>query len=445
MSGVCEYKYTSENEQISEHNSKKLEIIRLISVASVMIFIAWFNLLPSILLSNLIILITVVVGEFPVFKESFVALRKGHINMELSMVIAIIASLFLFQFLPAIAITFFALLSEFIEELIIEKGRQNIKTLYKNAPKKAIVKRDKRCDSNNNSLSSSSILTEEIPVSEVKTDDIVIVREGDIVPVDGKIIQGSSTIDQSTITGESIPVEKDMDDFVYAGTINLTSKLEVVCTKTSIDSTYSKIIHLVEESESSKAPIQKLSDKMATRLVQFAIGLSILTFIVTQNLVSTLSVIVVAGACGLAVGTPIALLASNSKLAKKGIIVKGGIQIENVRNSGTVIFDKTGTLTIGKPAVTQVISFYETIEPRKILEYASLAERDVNHPLAKAIIQKSKEEKIVIKETTTAINDDVLSGDDFHQSKNSVKIGRGAYMFHQGHRITVGSIKFLEE
>src|SRR6185437_11277099 len=151
---------------------------------------------------------------------------------------------------------------------------------------------------------------------------------------------------------------------------------------------------LVEESESAKAPIQKLSDKLATRVIQFAIFLSIITFITTQNIVSTLSVIVVAGACGLAVGTPIALLASNSKLAKNGIIVKGGIQIENIKNSGTIVFDKTGTLTIGRPTVKQIISFNKSIEPQKVLEYAAIAEMDVNHPLAKAIVEKARKEKI---------------------------------------------------
>ena len=287
--------------------------------------------------------------------------------MELSMVIAIIASLMLLQFLPAIVITFFALLSEFIEEFIVEKGRKNIEMLYKRAPKKAIVKMEQNEINNEQKESpSTKTITQEIPVEDVKIGDIVIAREGDVIPIDGQILTGTSTIDQSTITGESIPVEKNTGDSVFAGTINLSSKLEILCKKTSTDTTYAKIIHLVEESESSKAPIQKLSDKMATRLIQFAIGLSILTFIITQNIVSTLSVIVVAGACGLAVGTPIALLASNSKLAKNGIIVKGGLQIENIQKSGTIVFDKTGTLTIGRPTVKQIISFNKAIQPKKV-------------------------------------------------------------------------------
>jgi cation transport ATPase len=153
---------------------------------------------------------------------------------------------------------------------------------------------------------------------------------------------------------------------------------------------------LVEEAEASKAPVQKLSDKLATRLIQFAIGLSVLTFIVTHNVVSTLSVIVVAGACGLAVGTPIALLATNGKLSRRGVIVKGGLQIEKLNSAGTIVFDKTGTLTSGKPGVSQVVSFDPRIEPIRILEYFII-------------------------------------------------VGRGVAVVHNGRRIALGNMKFMED
>jgi P-type E1-E2 ATPase len=286
------------------------------------------------------------------------------------MVIAIVASLALYQFLPAIVITFFALLSEFIEGYIVEKGRKNIQLLYNLSPRKAIIKRNHK----NGDEESVTETTRETPIDEVRLGDIVIVREGDTIPVDGHILRGASTVDQSSITGESAPIEKSVGDSAFAGTINLTQKLEIICEKLYNDTTFAKIIRLVEEAEASKAPIQKISDKLATRLIQFAIGLSVLTFIVTHNVVSTLSVIVVAGACGLAVGTPIALLATNGKLSRRGVIVKGGLQIENLNSAGTIVFDKTGTLTSGKPGVSQVISFDPRIDPIRILEYAAIAE-----------------------------------------------------------------------
>lgn len=441
MSGACEYKpnYKKREESIKERKqeNKKLEILRLSGIAIVIIFVAWIPLLQPIWLANIIVFLAVIICGYPIYRESFSALKKGRVNMELSMVIAIIASLILWQLLPAIAITFFALLSEFIEGFIVKKGRKNIEMLHKHTPKRAIVKKK-----NKDGDGHENIKTQEIPISEVIVGDIVIVREGDIIPVDGRILNGTSTIDQSSITGESMPAEKDRGDQVFAGTINLTSQLEIKCEKLATDTTFARIIHLVEEAESSKAPIQKLSDKLATRLIQFAIGLSVLTFIVTQNVVSTLSVIVVAGACGLAVGTPIALLATNSKLARKGVLVKGGLYIENLKNAGVMIFDKTGTLTVGKPVVSQIISFDQSIEPKNVLEYAAIAEKNVNHPLANAIVDKAIEERVEVD------SNNIQYSRNSHRIKNNslVQVGRGvAVSTEDGHRISVGNWKFMEE
>lgn len=439
MSGACEYQPYRKHKEIPEkQEDKKIELLRLAGLAVVTIFVAWMNLLQPIWLANIVVVITVIVCGYSLYKESFSALKKGRVNMELSMVIAIIASLGLYQFLPAAVITLFALLSEFVEGFIIGKGRKNIQILYDLAPRKAIIKRRKIKDDNE----IQAITMQEVSVEEVKVGDTIIAREGDIIPVDGQVIRGISTVNQSSITGESSPIEKGIGDYVFAGTTNLTNLLEIKCEKLSTDSTFAKIIHLVEQAESSKAPIQKLSDKLATRLIQFAIGLSALTFIVTQDIVSTLSVIVVAGACGLAVGTPIALLATNSKLAKKGIIVKGGLQIENLRNTGTLIFDKTGTITAGKPIVSQVISFDLNIEPKKVLEFAAIAEENINHPLARAIQERRLEEKIDLHSTTNTLTIDKKNNDN----RVSVMVGKGVTVTSQyGQRISVGNMRFMKE
>ena len=438
MSGACEYtsNYRKKEDVIEEHEKKneKIEILRLAGIAMVMIFVAWLHILQPKWLENIIIVSVVIVCGYPLYRESLSSLKKGRVNMELSMVIAIIASLILLQFLPAIAITFFALLSEFVEGFIVKKGRKNIEELYRHAPRKAIVKMQ-----NNHEYEQENLTTQEISVDKVVIGDIVVVREGDIIPVDGHIISGISTIDQSSITGESMPMNKNIGDWVFAGTINLTSQLEIRCEKISTDTTFAKIIHLVEEAETSKAPIQKLSDRLATRLIQFSIGLSILTFIITQNIISSLSVVVVAGACGIAVGTPIALLATNSKLAKKGIIVKGGLQIENIKNAGTIVFDKTGTLTVGKPTVSQVISFYPDLEPTKVLEYAAIAEKNVNHHLANAIEKKATEEHIKVN-----LNSNHHIRTD-NQDNSQIKIGGVTITTQDGHRISVGNNKYLKE
>jgi cation transport ATPase len=408
-------------------------------MATIIVLIAWMHLLQPTWLGNIVVVIAVLAGGYPIFKESFFALRKGRVNMELSMVIAIVASLVLFQYLPAIVIMFFALLSEFIEGYIVEKGRKNIQLLYNLSPRKAIIKRNNK----NGDEESVTVTTLETPINEVRVGDIVIVREGDTIPVDGHILRGASTVDQSSITGENAPIEKIVGDSAFAGTINLTQQLEIKCEKLYNDTTFAKIIRLVEEAEASKAPIQKLSDKLATRLIQFAIGLSVLTFIVTHNVVSTLSVIVVAGACGLAVGTPIALLATNGKLSRRGVIVKGGLQIENLNSTVTMVFDKTGTLTSGKPGVSQVVSFDPRIDPIRILEYAAIAEKNVNHPLAKAIVARAREKQIEMNldNSNNQSRIDIRSDNN----ENIIKVGRGVTVFHDGRRIAVGNMKFMED
>src|SRR5215472_14424322 len=444
MSKACEFKPyqpNQQNEKAEEPENKKLEIVRLAVMATITVAVAWMHLLQPAWLGNIVVVIAVFAGGYPIFKESLVALGKGRVNMELSMVIAMIASLALYQFLPAIVITFFALLSEFVEGFIVKKGRKNIQLLYDLAPRKAIIKTNNKQDVGETNLITT---TQEVLVDDVRVGDVVIVREGDIIPVDGHILRGTSTVNQSDITGESAPIEKNVGDIVFAGTTNLTQQIEIKCDKLSTDTTFAKIIHLVEEAEASKAPIQKISDKLVTRLIQFAIGLSVLTFIVTHNIVSTLSVIVVAGACGLAVGTPIALLATNGKLSRRGVILKGGLQIENLSSAGTIVFDKTGTLTSGKPVVSEVISFDPRINPLGILEYAAIAEKNVNHPLAKAIVAKAQEKQIEVKMDNSIDQFRTIDSDD-DNDENIIKVGRGVAVVHNGRRIAVGNMKFLED
>ena len=419
MSGACEYDPKKAHDlSIESNEDKRIEILRLVGISLVVIFVAWLQLIQPNWIGQIIIIVTVIVGGYPIFKESLFALRKCRVNMELSMVIAIIASLSIMEFLPAIVITFFAVMSEFVEGFIVKRGRKNIETLYSLSPRKALVKTE-------------SNQTQLLEIDQVNVGDIILVREGDVIPVDGIIILGTSTIDQSSITGESIPVEKRIGDIVFAGTINLTYLLEVRCGKKSTDTTFAKIIQLVESAETTKAPIQKLSDKMATRLIQVAIGLSLLTYIVTQNVVSTLSVIIVAGACGLAVGTPIALLSTIGKLSKRGIVIKGGLQIENISHAGTIVFDKTGTLTTGKPVVSQIVSIDPSKTPKNILEYAVNVEKNINHPLARAIKDKADQEGI-------------LFSNDSHAVSDTIVVGRGITRMYNQQRISFGNLEFID-
>jgi Cd2+/Zn2+-exporting ATPase/Cu+-exporting ATPase len=197
-------------------------------------------------------------------------------------------------------------------------------------------------------------------------------------------------VNQAPITGETIPVEKNVGSYVYAGTVNDSGTLEILAEKIGGETVYGKIIKLVEEAEGRKAPVQKIADRLSAWLVEFAIAFSLITYLVTRNILSAISVIVVAGACGVAAGTPLAIVAAIGSAAKKGVVVKGGRYVEQMNRIDTVVIDKTGTLTFGEPVVTDVEPF-SNCSGRELLQYAVEAEKHSNHPIATAIVRCAAE------------------------------------------------------
>src|SRR6202011_3542044 len=191
----------------------------------------------------------------------------------------------------------------------------------------------------------------DVDVQQVSVGEQVLVRPGARIPVDGTVVGGHSFVDQAPITGESMPVEKAAGAIVYAGTINQSGALELCVECLGRDTTFGKIIEAVERAEKSRAPIQGIADRLAGSLVYFALAAAAITFLVTHNVRSTISVVIVAGACGIAAGTPLAVLGAVGRAARAGAIVKGGRYLEALWNVDTVAFDKTGTVTVGRPEV----------------------------------------------------------------------------------------------
>ncbi len=220
--------------------------------------------------------------------------------------------------------------------------------------------------------------------------DVVLVKPGGRVPVDGVVVAGHSFVDQAAITGESMPAEKSVGDPVYAGTINQSGVLEVRTTGTGRDTAFGKIIEAVEQAERSRAPIQKTADRLAGYLVYFALGCAALTFLATRDVRSTISVVIVAGACGIAAGTPLAILGAIGRAAQAGAVVKGGLYLEVLGQVDTVAFDKTGTLTAGDPQVTGVQPC-PGVAAEAVVEAAASAERASEHPLARAVLRKARD------------------------------------------------------
>jgi Cd2+/Zn2+-exporting ATPase/Cu+-exporting ATPase len=336
--------------------------------------VSWSRLLPSVRGIDLLAVTAVLGGGIPVFREALQNLFARRMTMELSMSIALIAALAIREFTTALFILFFVLGAEILERLTVDRGRRAIRDLLSLLPKRAEIKRHGQI--------------EEVPIAAVRAGDIVFIRPAAEIPVDGIVVQGHSTVDQSSITGESKAVEKVPGAAVFAGTTNHSGTLDVRTESVGRNTIFGRIIDAVETAEHSRAPIQKLADKLAGWLVYFALASALLTFAMTRNLRSTIAVVIVAGACGIAAGTPLAVLGAIGRAAKGGAIVKGGRYMEALGTIDTVILDKTGTLTFGEPYVTAILPC-PGIDALQLLRVAAIAERPSEHPVARAILKEA--------------------------------------------------------
>ncbi|HEY9165530.1 MAG TPA: cation-translocating P-type ATPase [Candidatus Kryptonia bacterium] len=343
--------------------------------------LSWFGVWKLLLPVDFIALAATLIGGYPMFKEAFLSAAKKRMTMELSMSIAVVATLLVGQFFTALVVTSFVLFAELLEHMTVERGRNAISKLIELLPQKVTVRRNME--------------EKEINTAALTLQDIVIVKPGSRIPVDGVVAKGTSSVDQSSLTGESMPIDKTAGSEVLAGTINQVGVLEVNPRRIGKDTTFGKIIDIVEKAEKSKAPIQKVADKLAARLVYFAIGGAVVTFLVTHNIMFAISALVVAGACGVAAGTPLAILAGIGRFAKEGIITKGGIYLEELAKVDTIVVDKTGTLTLGTPQVTHIHEF-DDISKNEILGLAACAEQHSEHPIANSILREAKQKGVEI-------------------------------------------------
>ena len=354
------------------------------------------------------------IGGFPIYAEAWENLRKRRMTMELSMTIALIGALCIGQFLTALVIAFFVLFAELLEGRTVAGGRKAIEKLIESLPRRVTVRRDGK--------------EQELGTGEVAAGETIIIKPGERVPADGIVTKGQSFVDQASITGESLPVEKAEGSSVFAGTINKDGVLEVRVEKIGRDTTFGKIIEIVEQAEKSKAPVERIADRLAAGLVYFAFGAAVLTFVVTRNVTSTIAVIIVAGACGVAAGTPLAVLAGIGSAARRGIIIKGGVYLEQLSRIDTVVLDKTGTLTLGVPKVTAITPLSGATEA-DVLHTAALAEQHSEHPLGEAIVRLARERKLELRDYS-----------DFRYYP-----GKGLSCVENGSQILVGTRALFEE
>jgi heavy metal translocating P-type ATPase len=356
-----------------EHALNWREINRVLFVSAAAGAIWFLGGAPNPYLTTIGVICTIV-GGFPIFHEAYENIVQRRMTMELSMTIAIVAALAIREIFTALVITLFVLVAEILEGLTVGRGREAIRYLIDFLPATVTVRKNETW--------------QEIRTQEIMKNDIVLVKPGARIPVDGTVMGGHSFVDQATITGESKPVEKSKGTSVYAGTINQSGALEVRVDRVGRDTAFGKIIDAVERAEKSRAPIQGIADRLAGYLVYFALGAAALTFLITHNIRSTISVVIVAGACGIAAGTPLAILGAIGRSAQLGSIIKGGLYLESLAEIDTILLDKTGTLTYGTPEVLEILpADGDSVD--SLIGAAVIAESRSEHPVAKAILRKA--------------------------------------------------------
>jgi heavy metal translocating P-type ATPase len=396
-----------EHEHGHEHGFELAEVLRVafVIVAAVAV---WFHLWEPFNRVSVIGLGAALIGGYPIFKEAFENIVGHRMTMELSMTIALVSALAIGEFFTALVITAFVLAAEILEGLTVGRGRRAIQDMLDFLPQIASVLRD------------GQIV--EVSTQTIRPGEVVVIRPGSRIPVDGQVVFGHSYVEQAAITGEPMPSEKTAGSEVFAGTINQAGSLHVRADRLGKETTFGKIIEAVENAEHSRAPIQKMADRLAGYLVYFALGAAVLTFLITHNIRSTISVIIVAGACGIAAGTPLAILGAIGRAARQGSIIKGGVYLEALGQLNTVFLDKTGTLTFGMPLVTEV-RVAPAISESALIGAAANAESNSEHPLGRAIVRFAEQQNIPAT----------------HPALFEYKIGRGVLALAHGEQTIVGN------
>jgi Cd2+/Zn2+-exporting ATPase/Cu+-exporting ATPase len=331
----------------------------------------------------------VLIAGFPVFRNVVRATVHRQIISHTLMSLGVIAALAVGQWVTALVVVFFMRVGDGVERFTTDRARRAVKDLASLAPQTARVERNGR--------------EIEVPLVEVQPGDTVIVRPGEQIPVDGEVLSGQATVDQAAITGEAMPVEAGAGAMVYAATWTRLGHLRVRATHIGSDTTFGRVIRLVEEAEAHRADVQRIADRFSALYLPIVAGIAVLTFVIRRDPLATAAVLVVACSCSFALATPIAMLASIGAGAKRGLLIKGGRYLELLAQADVLLIDKTGTVTLGKPRVTDVADSPQHLPDAAdpgyaILRLAASAERYSEHPLAGAVREAAKAQAIELAE-----------------------------------------------
>ncbi|MDO4544356.1 MAG: cation-translocating P-type ATPase [Clostridia bacterium] len=339
----------------------------------------------------------------------------GKISSALLITIAMFAAIAIGDLFAAGEVAFIMAIGALLEEATTNRAKKGLKKLINLAPTQGRRLIDGK--------------EEMISADEICKGDTLRILPGETIPVDGKIIKGETSIDQSIMTGESLPVDKGVGDDVFCGTINRFGAIDITASKIGEDSSLQKLIRMVQDAENKQAPMQRIADKAASRLVPAALLIAVAAYFFSDNLVTAVTVLVVFCPCALVLATPTAIMAAIGQATKHGVIIKSGEALEKMGKVDTVAFDKTGTLTYGRLDVSDVISFDDALSEDELLFLTASAEAKSEHPLGKAIVAYAKEKAVEITESTAF----------------RMTAGKGIYAEVSGKSLLCGNEKFLTE
>ena len=359
---------------------------------------------------------TVIISGIPMLLLAMTRLiREKWISSALLIAIAMVASLMIGEVFAAGEVAWIMALGALLEDWTVERAKKGLRNLINLTPQTGRRITDG---------------TEEvIPVDEIRLGDTLRILPGESVPVDGKIIKGTSSLDQSIMTGESLPIDKEVGDEVFCGTMNLYGAIDIKATSLGENSSLQKLIDLVKAADEKQAPTQRIADKWATWLVPVALAIAIAAWLVTGNIERGVTVLVVFCPCALILATPTAIMAAIGQATKYGVLIKSGEALETLGGLNTLVFDKTGTLTYGNLEVSDVISLRDDLPSEELLKIVASCEKLSEHPLAKAIVKNANEAQIDIEEPQ-----------DFKMYP-----GKGVTCTNSYGKVYAGNSKFLSE
>lgn len=370
-------------------------------------FFAW--LLGQPVVANWLFLASAIIGGAPIFKLAIVnVVRDFNFTAGVMVSIAMIAAMIVGEYEAAALVAFMMLVGEMLEDFTVARADNALKELENLLPEFVTLIKDGK--------------QTQVALDAVRVSDIILVRPGGRIPVDGIVSKGSAAVNQASLTGESIPVDKDEGDEVFAGTLCDSGALEISVKRVGDETAFGNMVRLVKEARASQAPVQRIANKYAQYLTPLAIIIAIVTYLFTGDVIRGITVLIVICPCSLVLATPTALVASISNAAKRGVLVKSGTAMERMGKVDVIAFDKTGTLTLGQPSLNDTISL-NGLTSDELLGLAASAEQSSEHPLARAIVEAAKIKKIDIE---TPENFESLSG---HGIMATVK----------GHNVIIGS------